>query len=158
MHGHPLTDTKWVIQSHVAAMFLPSLFIPIISRYINLQGMIIIGVGIYLICITVALIDPSLLGFWSSLVLLGLGWNLLFVAGTSLLPLTHAPEDRFRVQAFNDGFVFSCQALASLSSGFMLSVFGWHSLLLFCLPLCSIPLLTLLMSRRNSRMPLAATS
>ncbi len=158
VHGHELEDTKWVIQSHVAAMFLPSLFMPFISRLINLQGMIIIGVGIYIVCIGIALVDASLLGFWSSLVLLGFGWNLLFVAGTSLLPHTHSPEDRFRVQAFNDGFVFSFQAIASLSSGFLLNLLGWQALLLTCLPLCALPLLMLLFSRRASSLPVALSS
>ena len=158
MHGHELEDTKWVIQSHVAAMFLPSLFMPFISRFINQQGMIVIGVVIYLICISIALVDVTLIGFWSSLVLLGFGWNLLFVAGTSLLPLTHCPEDRFRVQAFNDGFVFSFQAIASLSSGFLLNLLGWQALLLTCLPLCALPISMLLFSRRFSVMPTAAIS
>ena len=158
VHGHTLQDTKWVIQSHVAAMFLPSLFIPIISRFLNLQAMIFLGICIYVICIGIALVDSTLLGFWSSLVLLGLGWNLLFVAGTSLLPLTHAPEHRFRVQAFNDGFVFSFQALASVSAGFLLDTLGWQALLIFCLPLCTVPVLALLLSRRSSKFPVPVAS
>lgn len=158
MHGHELSDTKLVIQSHVAAMFLPSLFMPLVARFINLQGMIIVGIAIYITCISVALVDATLFGFWTSLVLLGVGWNLLFVAGTSLLPLTHCSEDRFRVQAFNDGFVFSFQAIASLSSGFLLNILGWQALLLTCLPLCALPILMLLFSRRASSMPVALAS
>ena len=147
VHGHSLTDTKWVIQSHIAAMFLPSFFTPLLVRYAGLRGMILVGLTCYCIAIAIGYSDNSPQGFWMQLVLLGIGWNFLFTAGTTLLPSTHREEDRFKAQSINDLTVFSFQAIAALSAGWALQLIGWQQMVLFCLIPVSMMLLVLIWER-----------
>jgi MFS family permease len=70
----------------------------------------------------------------AALIFLGLGWNFLFISGTSLVVLTYKEEEKFRVQGINDLIVFSTMALASLSAGIMLSLTSWETMNLICIP------------------------
>jgi MFS family permease len=81
---------------------------------------------------------------------LGLAWNFLFVSGTALLPSTYRNEERFRVQGFNEFVVFGSQAVAALSSGWVLSTIGWQPLLLLCLPMVGVQLALLYVWRLSS--------
>ncbi|MEE8059511.1 MAG: MFS transporter [Pseudomonadales bacterium] len=132
-HGHSLMDTKWVIQCHIVAMFLPSLISPWLFRLMSIRGMMIIGLVCYGVTVIIGLYDTSVMGFWSQLVLLGIGWNFLFVAGTALLPSTYLEGEQFKAQAFNDSAVFSSQAVAALSAGWAMSATSWETMLLICL-------------------------
>jgi len=124
-----IEDTTWVIQSHIMAMYLPSLFSGFIIQRIGSIGSIWIGLLLLTICILVGLFDQMVIHYWWSLVLLGVGWNFLFLGGTSLLTYSYSPEERFKVQAINDFAIFSCQALGALGSGVLLSFLGWDWLL-----------------------------
>ena len=86
-------------------------------------------------CLLIAAWDTAFLNYWLGLVLLGIGWNFLFLSGTNLLPFGYRHEERFRVQSTNDFAVFSVQAVVSLSSGWLLVQFGWQGLLWACVPL-----------------------
>jgi len=88
-------------------------------------------------------------------VLLGLGWNLLFVAGTSLLTRCYQPHEASRVQGLNDMLVFTAQALGALASGSVLLLLGWHGLLLSSIPLLLL-MLVLLLRVTPGRLALAA--
>jgi len=136
--GLSLEDTKWVIQSHIMAMFLPSLVSGWLIKALGFRKLIAAGVLIYAICIAIAWVDQTLIHYWLALIFLGLGWNFLFVSGTALLPRVHAPQDSAQVQGLNDLVVFGAQAIASLSSGVLLIVIGWHGLLLSIVPLLFI--------------------
>ena len=141
-HGHSMVDTKWVLQSHIAAMFLPSLFTAWLFRLVGIRGLMLAGLACYVCTIAIGLVDASLLGFWGQLVMLGVGWNFLFVAGTALLPMGYREGEQYRGQALNDSVVFSSQAAASLSAGWAISAVSWQSLLLFCLlPMALLALL-----------------
>lgn len=133
--GLSIEDTKWVIQSHIMAMFLPSLISGWLIAKFGFRKLIFSGVLIYAICIAIAWIDQTLIHYWLALIFLGLGWNFLFVSGTALLPRVHQPEDSAQVQGLNDLLVFGAQAIASLSSGALLILIGWHGLLLSIIPL-----------------------
>lgn len=137
-HGHSLEHTKWVIQSHILAMFLPSLLTPFILSALGLVGMIGTGIVIYALCLGIGWMDTQLLHYWVALVLLGLGWNFLFVGGTGLLHRCYAPADRFRVQSVNDLMVFGAQAIAALSAGWVLNHLGWSGILALCVPLLGV--------------------
>lgn len=150
-YGHSLADAKWVIQSHLAAMFLPSLLAPLMTRWFGLYGMMLWGLGLYAVCIIVGLIGQGVGHFWWALVLLGVGWNFLFVAGTSLLPQCYSAGEKFKVQAFNDAIIFSVQALTTLSAGWVLQLWGWHLILLSCLPLMMLLLLLLIWVRCSEK-------
>ncbi len=134
MDGHSLEDTKWVIQSHILAMFIPSLITGFIIDKIGVTRMMLLGLLAYLICIAIAYAGHDLNNYWISLILLGVGWNFLFIGGTTLLPLAYKPEERFKVQAINEGVVFGSQAIASLSAGWVVFTLGWEKMLLFTIP------------------------
>jgi len=144
-HGfdHSMNDTTWVIQSHIMAMYLPSLFSgALISRF-GAHRIIAAGIVLMCICVAVAYHDSSLMHFWWALVLLGVGWNFLFLGGTTLLTKTYRHNERFKVQAFNDFVIFVPQAMAALGSGLVLANWGWHGVLVLSLPwvVVLIPLL-----------------
>ena len=133
--GHSLESTKFVIQSHIAAMYLPSLIYPWLYGRLGLRGMLWSGVVIYLACLLLAAVNTEFLNYWLALILLGIGWNFLFLSGTNLLPKGYRREERFRVQSVNDFLVFSVQAAVSLSSGWFLFHWQWRGVLLACVPL-----------------------
>ena len=135
MQGFSLIDTKWVIQSHILAMFLPSLISGQLIQKLGHSRMIVMGLCAYALTVALGIWNVSYMHYWWALVLLGVGWNFLFVAGTSLLPKMHAPEDSHKAQGLNDAMVFSFQALAALSSGAILFSLGWNGVLLLTLPL-----------------------
>ncbi len=143
MDGHSLSETKWVIQSHIVAMFLPSLITPAIINRIGLKKTMGGGLLCYLICIGLGFIGHDVFNYWISLVLLGVGWNFLFIAGTSLLPQSHSPEEKFQVQSINDFMVFGVQAMASLSAGWFIFKFGWETVLLIPIPIIVVHFIVL---------------
>ena len=83
------------------------------------------------------------------LILLGVGWNLLFVSGTSLLVVSYNKEDRFLAQGLNDFIVFSSQSIGALSAGILLFATSWKTLNLICLPLLIILLIFLFLKKNN---------
>ena len=133
--GHSLESTKFVIQSHIAAMYLPSLLYAALFSRLGFRGMLWSGTILYLSCLSIAALNREFLTYWSALVLLGIGWNFLFLSGTNLLPYGYRPEERFRVQSANDFMVFSVQALASLGSGWLLYHWQWQGIIYACIPL-----------------------
>ncbi len=147
-HGHSLEDTKFVIQSHIAAMFLPSLVTAWLFRALQIRGVMIAGLLCYATMIVIGLADVSVIGFWGQLVMLGVGWNFLFVSGTALLPTTHSEGERFKAQGLNDSVVFSTQAIASLLAGWAMSLIDWQSLLMLCLIPMAVMVAALLWHRR----------
>ncbi|RKF21575.1 MFS transporter [Alginatibacterium sediminis] len=142
--GHSLEDTKWVIQSHIMAMFIPSFFSGRLISKFGPERVIVAGLIAFAMCILIAVIDRSLLHYWFALILLGVGWNFLFVAGTSLLPQSYQIGEASKAQAANEFIVFGLQALASLSAGWILFSYGWQTLLLVSIPLLLLVLLSLI--------------
>jgi MFS family permease len=122
---HSVTDATLGLQWHVLAMFIPSFFTgSLIARY-GVERIVVLGLGLTLASATVALSGISLGHFWTALVLLGLGWNFSFIGATTMVTLCYAPEERNKVQAFNDFLVFGSMAVGSFSSGKLLESFGW---------------------------------
>lgn len=143
MDGHSLNHTKWVIQSHIIAMFLPSIITAWIIRKIGVSKMMIAGLFAYLVCIAIAFAGNQMGNYWVSLVLLGIGWNFLFIGATTLLPQSYRPNERFKVQALNDFVIFGVQAVASLSAGWFIFAVGWKMLLILTLPFILFQLIVL---------------
>jgi MFS family permease len=136
--GFSLEQTKFVIQSHVIAMFLPSLFTAIIVKWLGLSKMMLLGVVFYFACIAIALSGNALDNYWVALMLLGLGWNFLFIGGTSLLPQSYNNNEKYKTQSINDFLIFSLQAIASLSAGWFVFNYGWQIVLFSAVPLLII--------------------
>lgn len=151
MDGHSLSDTKWVIQSHIVAMFLPSLITGELMRKFGIYQVMIIGLVAYIICIIIALSGHMIHNYWVSLILLGVGWNFLFVGGTALLPQAYTASERFKVQALNEFIVFGTQAIAALSAGWVVFALGWEKLLLLTLPIIAIQFVMIWIWLRSKR-------
>jgi MFS family permease len=125
---HSDADTAWVIQSHLLAMYGPSLVSGRLIGRIGARAGMTAGALLMLACVAIASSGHDLMHYWWGLVLLGIGWNLLFVAGTALLTTTYRPAERFRAQAVNEFSVFGTQALASLLAGPAIHALGWRTL------------------------------
>jgi len=134
IHGHSLEMTKWVIQSHIIAMYLPSLFSALLIKFLGIRKLMAIGTAIYLSMVIVALSGHELMHYWWAMILLGIGWNFLFTSGTILLPESYRQSERFKVQATNDFTIFFIQALGSLSAGWVLFNHGWEWLIQIIVP------------------------
>jgi predicted MFS family arabinose efflux permease len=127
--GHDLASTASVIRAHVLAMYLPSLVSALLVGWLGVRLLLWIGVLALAATLVVGLQGHAWLHYWWALVLLGVGWNFLFVGGTSLLVASYAPEEKFRAQALNDFTVFTCSALASLLAGSVVTQVGWSAVL-----------------------------
>lgn len=134
MDGHSLAATGLVIQSHVLAMYLPSLFSGSLVGHLGIKKVMALGTLAMMGCAGLTLAGHGLPNYWLALVLLGLGWNFLFVSGTVLLTQSHTPAERFRAQAVNDFMIFAIQAIVSLSAGAVLFRTGWNTLVAITLP------------------------
>ena len=134
MQGHSLNETKWVIQSHIAAMYLPSLLTPWLVKKVALRGLLIIGSLFYIMVALIAVTGQAVMHYWWALVMLGIGWNFLFLTGTSLLPQSYQASERHKVQATNDFVLFGFQAFASLMAGWVLFNGGWNYVVVTSLP------------------------
>jgi len=152
--GHDMQATKWVLQSHIAAMYLPSLIYPWLFSKMGYMGMMRAGVAALLFCLFIGSMNTELIHYWLTMVFLGIGWNFLFLSGTNLLRYGYRDEERFKVQSFNDFLVFSIQGMASLSSGWFLYHWGWQGVLAASVPLVLGFVLLAWFSRAlNTRLP-----
>tara|TARA_B100000963_G_scaffold351291_1_gene362678 strand:+ start:123 stop:1286 length:1164 start_codon:yes stop_codon:yes gene_type:complete len=128
-----LSKTGFVIQIHIAAMFLPSLVTGNLIKRFGHSKIMYMGVLLFLVTIITSLFEQNFINYLIALIFLGLGWNFLFISGTSLLVLCYREEEKFRAQGYNDLIVYSTQAAASLSAGVFLSLTNWKTMNLFCL-------------------------
>jgi MFS family permease len=127
-----LTKTGFVIQLHIAAMFLPSLITGNLIKRFGHSTIMYFGVALFSITILTSLFDQNFVNYLIALIFLGFGWNFLFISGTSLLVLSYREEEKFKAQGFNDLIVYSIQAAASLSAGIFLNLTSWKTMNLIC--------------------------
>lgn len=133
--GFALDDTTRVIRNHVLGMYAPSLFSGfLIERYGVVRLMAVGAVGLLAACV-VALQGQSYMHYWYALILLGVGWNFLYVGSTTMVTRTYALAERFRAQAVNEFCIFGTSATASLLAGTIIFLYGWHTLVLAAIPL-----------------------
>ncbi len=122
---HPFSDAAFVIQWHVIAMFAPSFFTGTLIRRFGVINVMLAGVVLNLGCIVVALAGLEVANFWMAMVLLGVGWNFMFIGGTTLLTECHTPSERGKAQGANDLAIFITMTVTSLSSGLLFTLQGW---------------------------------
>ncbi len=134
MEKMSLEKTGLVLQFHVAAMFLPSLITGLLIKKLGHSNIMYIGVLFLAVTIALSLFEQTYTNYMVALIFLGLGWNFLFISGTSLVVLTYKEEEKFKAQGINDLIVFSTMALASLSAGISLSLTSWTTMNLACIP------------------------
>jgi MFS family permease len=135
MDHHSMEVATWVIQSHVLAMFLPSLVSGRVIDRFGERAVMLWGGVLMAACVAVNMSGRQVMHYWWGLVLLGVGWNLLFVAGTTLLTRSCQGPGRYRAQAINDFTVFGSQACASLLAGLAVHQLGWTLLNVATIPL-----------------------
>ncbi len=129
MQAHALDfgDTAFVIQWHMLGMFAPSFVTGHLIKRFGALNIMVMGAVLALGFVAVNLTGVAVVQFWAALVLLGIGWNFLFVGSTALLTEAYAPAEMAKTQAINDFLVFGAVALASLSSGALHHLFGWQA-------------------------------
>ena len=154
VEGHDIAETAGVIRAHVVAMYAPSLASAVLIGRFGARRMMAAGVFAMLLTIALGLLGREVMHYWWALVLLGIGWNFLFVGGTTLLVGTYRSSERFRAQAVNDFSVFGTSALASLAAGSVMLAFGWVALLVSALP--ALVAMGLALGSRAARPPAAA--
>ena len=123
--GHSVTDATLGIQWHVLAMYGPSFFTGALIARFGVERVTGLGLALIGVMAVVAISGITVAHFWAALVLLGVGWNFAFIGATTMVTQCHRPEERTRVQAFNDFLVFGSMAIGSFSSGKVLATLGW---------------------------------
>ncbi len=151
VHHLSLEKTGIVLQFHVLAMFLPSLVTGNLIKKFGYSNMMYAGVLFYILTILMSFFEPSFINYFIGLIFLGIGWNFLFISGTSLLVTTYKPEEKFKAQGFNDLIVFSSMALASLSAGILISIVSWKTVNLFCIPFLILIIASIINADRKTR-------
>jgi len=136
--GHPYSDAAFVISSHVVAMFAPSFVTGGLIKRFGVLMVMFAGALLNLVSIGTALSGISVAHFWVALVALGLGWNFLYIGGTTLLTETYRPEERAKAQGTNDQAIFIMMAISSFTSGLTVTSSGWERVNLFALPLVAL--------------------
>ena len=124
--GHSFNDTAFVIEWHMVGMFAPSFFTGHLIKRFGVLNVITVGALLMFGSSAIALSGISVTQFWWALFLLGVGWNFMFIGGTTLVVETYRPEERAKVQAFNDFTVFTFVSIASFSSGAIQHKLGWE--------------------------------
>lgn len=133
-HAHAVADAAFVIQWHVLGMFVPSFFTGWLVKRFGLTTMMLTGVALLLTHVALAVSGVALLNFLSGLVLLGVGWNFLYIGGSTLLTETYRHSERSRVQGLNDFLIVGVVAAGSFSAGALTDAFGWRGLNLTAAP------------------------
>ncbi|MBS0001939.1 MAG: MFS transporter [Thioalkalivibrio sp.] len=147
-HHHRFEDAAFVIQWHVVAMFLPSFFTGELIRRFGLYRILAVGVLLNLASVGVNLHGHDVIHYWLALVLLGVGWNFLFIGGTTLLTEAHRPEEKAKTQAINDFIVFGTVTVTALGSGALLATVGWMAINALVVPFLLAVLIALWFVRR----------
>ena len=132
--GLPLWASTNVIQWHMLGMFVPSFFTGKLIHRFGVLPIIIVGVLMFIAQVSVALSGIAYGHFALSLILLGVGWNFLFIGGSTLLTESYRPAERARTQAAHDFIMYGVTSVASLSAGGLLAMLGWRAVNLAVIP------------------------
>jgi MFS family permease len=136
--GHPYGDAAFVISSHVVAMFAPSFVTGGLIRRLGAIPVMLAGAALNIASIAIALSGVAVTNFWWSLVLLGVGWNFLYIGATTLLTKTYRPEERAKAQGANETAIFAMMTVSSFSSGMIVTNAGWEKVNYAAAPLIAI--------------------
>ncbi len=155
--GLSLAVTAGVIQAHVLAMYVPSLVSGFLIEKLGVVRMMFVGAITLIATSIVGLQGHTVLHYWWALVLLGVGWNFLYVGATTMLTYTYSTTERFRAQGVNEFMVFGTSAIASLLAGTVMYYFGWFKLMLIPLPVLLIVCMALIVVHKDSLLDRSAS-
>jgi len=153
-HQHPYSSAAFVIEWHVIGMFLPSFFTGTLVKRFGALQVIVVGVLLNFGCVAFALSGLQVVHFWAALVLLGIGWNFMYVGATTLITEVCVPAERAKTQGANDSLIFVTMAVTSAASGFLFTREGWHVMNWIVTPFllaCGAATLWLLLAGRFDR-------
>lgn len=136
--GHPYAAAASVISAHVIAMFGPSFFTGSLIHRFGVLNVMMAGVALMFGCVAIGLSGQLVTHFWWSLVLLGVGWNFMYVGGTTLLTEAYRPAEKAKAQGANEILVFCTTATSSFTSGVLVNASGWSTLNYVALPFLAI--------------------
>jgi MFS family permease len=157
--GHSIDDGAHIIEWHLVGMYAPSFFSGHLVKRWGVVPVLLLGIGMSALCGVLALMSTSLPYFYAALAFLGVGWNFMFVGGTTLLTMSYRPAERARAQAANEFITFAGTALASLFAGQLLARFGWATINQATFPLLTIAALaTVWYAVDAKRRPVQATA
>lgn len=125
--GLSVSDSNFGIQWHIVAMYGPSFFTGSLIARFGAPVIVAVGLALEAAAATIGLTGITAMHFWATLMVLGVGWNLAFVGASALVLETHLPQEKNKVQAFNDFLVFGMMAIGSFSSGQLLANYGWSA-------------------------------
>ena len=153
MCGLSVSDSNFGIQWHIVAMYGPSFFTGSLIARFGAPKIVALGLSLEAIGAMIGLSGVTAMHFWAALIVLGIGWNFSFVGASALVLETHRPQERNKVQAFNDFLVFGTMALGSFSSGQLLANYGWSAVNIVVFPpvLLGLAVLTLASFARRRR-------
>ncbi len=134
MCGLSVSNSNFGIQWHIVAMYGPSFFTGSLIARFGAPGIVAAGLLLEAAGAAIGLSGTTAIHFWSTLIVLGVGWNLAFVGASALVLETHRPQERNKVQAFNDFLIFGTMAVGSFSSGQLLANYGWSAVNLVVFP------------------------
>jgi predicted MFS family arabinose efflux permease len=123
--AHPFKSAALVLEWHVLGMFVPSFFTGSLIKRFGCLPVMAVGVVLNVLCIVVALSGVELMRFLVALFVLGVGWNFLFIGGTTLFTQAYRPEEKTTAQAAMDTVVYTVMTLTSFSSGALITTRGW---------------------------------
>jgi MFS family permease len=151
--GLPFSDASTVLQWHVLGMFVPSFFTGPVIKRVGVLPVMAVGVLLNLGCVAFALSGQDLNHFLGALLLLGIGWNFLYIGGTTLFTKAYRPEEKTRAQGLLDTGVYAVMTLTSFSSGALVTTGGWRWMnfaSLVPIALCAMALAGLAWAQRRS--------
>lgn len=149
--GFDFTKAAGVIEWHVLGMFVPAFFTGSLIEKFDSRMMILAGGILFVFCIAINIHGESIWHFRAALVLLGVGWNFMFIAATGLFSQSYQPQNKAKAQAFNEFVVFGCVTVTALLSGWLESTAGWQKLNIYVLPFVLAVILLFAFSARKSR-------
>lgn len=148
-HAHQFHDTAFVIEWHVLGMYAPAFVTGSLIKRWGVRAVITAGALMMVACIFINLAGVSVGHFWAALLLLGIGWNFMFVGGTTLLAQAGTEDDKALLQGTNEVLVFAANVLASVTAGVLLHRLGWQTMNQVSLPfLLTLLVLTLVLGQR----------
>ena len=146
--GHSFSKTTLVFQWHIFGMYAPSFFTGNLIQKVGVTRIMMTGTFLLLACVAVTLHGHSVLHFWFALFFLGLGWNFLFIGGTTLVTESYRPSEKAKAQGLNDFMIWGTVALTALTSGVLHQWLGWTMLNILVLPAIAGALLAIIWLER----------
>ncbi|MEZ9745629.1 MFS transporter [Vibrio splendidus] len=149
--GFDFTKAAGVIEWHVLGMFVPAFFTGSLIEKFGSRMMILAGGILFVVCIAINIHGESIWHFRAALVVLGVGWNFMFIAATGLFSQSYQSQNKAKAQAFNEFIVFGCVTITAMLSGWLESTAGWQNLNIYVLPFVLAVILLFAFSARKSR-------